>query len=574
MQEWVDTLRLKLREMKILSPKENLYSKLPEIRPPLLPTRDPTRDPLPATPPVPAAIVPGVIVNTTQTSRTTALPVATTASSTTMHVTSAYQSTESVTSNAEAIERSQHRRTTPPSRNTIENESDNNNDDSFVIETPASTTTASLSSTSNTLSQNLIKMLYPLPNFSHPINDLSILPNESGSGSDESFISDSQTVENVIEPNDDDNPDDSVHSLARTFAANVLFDANTSSSSKRSQNVACSSNAATQSSCVVVPNNRTNDDTISVDSSVYGIYPTPEPIVIPRPQTSRGSAAKSKKSEPVDTQTKDASGDAATTNITIIQVSSASVKEKLNVQNECAEKPETNYMNNVQIIPSNYSPAEQNAVITVQVTSDANTPSQLNEPVVSVPTSANKSAVLATIPSDSHDEVKSARQFGAVTNISIGEKQAFQQEQMHYEQVFITHTPSGASISTGNSEPSDILPKINRIKVDSALRSDDTDVRPSTSTSSTVTLSVAAAAASIADSSVSNSAAKSKETSKNRTVENNQENDALSARRPLLSRGVTEAVIMRPSRKDVNMLLNRITPQGNHVSVIIIFFLV
>lgn len=59
MLEWVETLRSKLREMKILSPKENLYSKLPEFRPPLLPTRDPT-SPLPAPPPVPAAIVPGV----------------------------------------------------------------------------------------------------------------------------------------------------------------------------------------------------------------------------------------------------------------------------------------------------------------------------------------------------------------------------------------------------------------------------------------------------------------------------------------------------------------------------------
>ncbi|XP_029715816.1 serine-rich adhesin for platelets [Aedes albopictus] len=59
MQEWVDSLRSKLREMKLLSPKENLYSKLPEVRPPLAPTRDPT-SPLPATPPVPAAIVPGI----------------------------------------------------------------------------------------------------------------------------------------------------------------------------------------------------------------------------------------------------------------------------------------------------------------------------------------------------------------------------------------------------------------------------------------------------------------------------------------------------------------------------------
>ncbi|XP_016976617.1 mucin-4 [Drosophila rhopaloa] len=59
MQEWVETLRSKLREMKILSPRENLYTKLPEVRAPLLPTRDPT-SPLPPPPPVPAALVPGM----------------------------------------------------------------------------------------------------------------------------------------------------------------------------------------------------------------------------------------------------------------------------------------------------------------------------------------------------------------------------------------------------------------------------------------------------------------------------------------------------------------------------------
>lgn len=59
MKEWVECLRQKLREMKIMSPKENLYTKLPEFRPPLLPTRDPT-SPLPNIPPVPAAIVPGI----------------------------------------------------------------------------------------------------------------------------------------------------------------------------------------------------------------------------------------------------------------------------------------------------------------------------------------------------------------------------------------------------------------------------------------------------------------------------------------------------------------------------------
>lgn len=76
MQQWVDTLRSKLREMKILSPKDNLYSKLPEARLPLLPTRDPT-SPLPAPPPVPAALVPGVerihLTTSIQTNTTTTL---------------------------------------------------------------------------------------------------------------------------------------------------------------------------------------------------------------------------------------------------------------------------------------------------------------------------------------------------------------------------------------------------------------------------------------------------------------------------------------------------------------------
>lgn len=76
MQQWVDTLRSKLREMKILSPKDNLYSKLPEARLPLLPTRDPM-SPLPAPPPVPAALVPGVeriyLTTSIQTNTTTTL---------------------------------------------------------------------------------------------------------------------------------------------------------------------------------------------------------------------------------------------------------------------------------------------------------------------------------------------------------------------------------------------------------------------------------------------------------------------------------------------------------------------
>lgn len=60
MIDWVETLRRKLLEMRILSPKENVYSKLPVTKNvTLLPTRDPT-SPLPLPPTEPAAIVPGV----------------------------------------------------------------------------------------------------------------------------------------------------------------------------------------------------------------------------------------------------------------------------------------------------------------------------------------------------------------------------------------------------------------------------------------------------------------------------------------------------------------------------------
>lgn len=59
MMEWVDTIRNKLRELKILSPKENLYSKMPEQKQPLLPTRDPN-SPLPLPPDGPSTLLPGV----------------------------------------------------------------------------------------------------------------------------------------------------------------------------------------------------------------------------------------------------------------------------------------------------------------------------------------------------------------------------------------------------------------------------------------------------------------------------------------------------------------------------------
>ncbi|XP_030369538.1 mucin-5AC [Scaptodrosophila lebanonensis] len=153
MQEWVETLRSKLREMKILSPRENLYTKLPEVRAPLLPTRDPT-SPLPAPPPVPAAIVPGVervVVamhqnpnNHEQTSRTSS-----TAESTTNTTTSNHSSNSSVSSSITTTT-------------------------SAIAATVASapTTMPHPAAMSNTLTQNLLNMLSdPISTYSEQINE-------------------------------------------------------------------------------------------------------------------------------------------------------------------------------------------------------------------------------------------------------------------------------------------------------------------------------------------------------------------------------------------------------------------
>lgn len=61
MMDWVQGLDTKLRELHVLAPKENVYTKPPECRPPLLPTRDPN-SPLPPPPLVNLStnILPGV----------------------------------------------------------------------------------------------------------------------------------------------------------------------------------------------------------------------------------------------------------------------------------------------------------------------------------------------------------------------------------------------------------------------------------------------------------------------------------------------------------------------------------
>lgn len=253
MQEWVDTLRQKLREMKILSPKENLYSKLPEIRAPLLPTRDPT-SPLPAPPPVPAALVPGIERLPTSSSSTATPPTtqaATTSSSSSINVapsTTRLEPSDVVPNITANTSQSQH----PPSTTSIVT-------NSALLPSSSggsSSATPAPPAMSNTLTQNLINMLSnPVLAYNNQVSNISsdassvsledsffcedddemagvaafpvagpsgvVATKETCSGS-ESTSSSSKVKKELFQGTSNDGM-----SLAKTFSNNVLADPNT-----------------------------------------------------------------------------------------------------------------------------------------------------------------------------------------------------------------------------------------------------------------------------------------------------------------------------------------------------------
>lgn len=250
MQEWIDTLRLKLREMKILSPNENLYSKLPEVRPPLLPTRDPM-SPLPATPPVPAAIVPGVervVASTSQSARQ-------------MPSLSATPPIEPLTDSGEIAAMQLAASTSSDASTTI---------------------TASIPSTSmsNTLTHNLIKMLSdPVSTYNDQVNSTYGTDSEASFDASATNDADEGAAVNELPAQNAKvrtKMTESVPSLATTFVNNVLADPNT-----------CGASTSGLSSYVSSANREArptenDNETSSLDSISSLIGATPEPIVIPR----------------------------------------------------------------------------------------------------------------------------------------------------------------------------------------------------------------------------------------------------------------------------------------------------
>lgn len=316
MREWVSTLRSKLREMKIISPKENLYSRLPEVKLPLLPTRDPM-SPLPAPPPVPAAIVPGIEPLPQSTSLNGSNGVASSSSAQPQH---------SLQENSAPVNDTQRTTSSPQPPSDAHPPAV-----SLPISSPCS-------AMSNTLTQNLLNMLSdPIVNLT---NRLAQEGGDSCGSSPQSFLdrpSTSKKSEVQSRPLIDTDSDASsssyssssgtsskVNSLARTFTNNVLND---------TQNI-------TRRKTVITRDESTESSTQSLGDK------TPPPLVIPRPQTTLPVVVSDQKpssdGENVNPPT--------TTNITIIQLSDpVALAPSSPTVSAAAAEDKTSFMANIEV---------------------------------------------------------------------------------------------------------------------------------------------------------------------------------------------------------------------------------
>lgn len=158
MLEWVNILRSKLREMKILSPKENIYTKPPEVKPILLATRDPM-SPLPATPPVPACIIPGIDLPSAAATTSSSVALANLEPDESQNNSTITQITQ-ITDNAEPSLNNnvEYREETEPGVSTI-NTYLNQAAEYELNDQPTLTIPVFTMSTSNTSTQNIINLL-------------------------------------------------------------------------------------------------------------------------------------------------------------------------------------------------------------------------------------------------------------------------------------------------------------------------------------------------------------------------------------------------------------------------------
>ncbi|KAL5285489.1 hypothetical protein ACFFRR_007291 [Megaselia abdita] len=455
MKEWVDTLRQKLREMRILSPKENLYTKLPEFRPPLLPTRDPT-SPLPRPPPVPAAIVPGI---------------------------------EPVPS--------------PPQESSPEPE--NSPDEELP--------TQSSFAMSNTLSQNYLNMV------NNPISVYSIQVESDRETAEDSAVISEESPYKILRVNAQNN--------ALSPRNSIRVDVSLESEQSNFEDVII---------CNDGEGNRINDNHGNIRLTNFAEL-----------------AADKLKAE--------AQEDCSSTNITIIQVSNSVQQQNVNEPETFSTYPECSpstsftlrdndeYKSNVQIIPS-FSDNGNNSKITMNDNNGNNKISKVkveNDDLVESSDSP-KTIILSTgitniaITNDSESSQKST-----VSQVTVVPSNA---QDVHYEKVFL-------ATSTGQFSEQNI-----QLTRKSPLRNSN-----SVTTATTIHPTTAPSTSKIT------SPARCKHTGKPTQSQNHQHtkkssNSAQQAGRenispagngrPVLTRGLTEAVITsRPSRIDLNRINSR-----------------
>lgn len=338
---------------------------------------------------------------------------------------------------------------------------------------------------------------------------------------------------------------------------------------------------------------------------------------IHRPQTVKSSSRESKRNkqqqqrQPTPTAPTESNNDEVTTNITIIQVSSPLHTRKTKDMPEISIEDDTNYKSNVQIIPSNFNPPTAPAV-------DSNTTTDPTVTTVQVSTSStattygkivkkNTSASKAVSVNNGNGSANSmllvgnetvsnemttfetpsatVRNYGPITNVPINAEKPVVSSttQLHYEQVFVTPpATSSPKIGDGPNGPSSPIfgfgnkskkpashseIHINRINLSkNEIEIIGTSGGASTSVTS-VTVSVASTSGQKPRLTTQTQPSAVRSIEKAPSIQDvPRENAAITSvtalSRPLLTRGVTEAVIQRPSRQ----LVSRGKTKPQHVS--------
>uniref|UniRef100_A0A1A9W1A3 PH domain-containing protein n=1 Tax=Glossina brevipalpis TaxID=37001 RepID=A0A1A9W1A3_9MUSC len=332
MQEWVETLRSKLREMKILSPRENLYTKLPEVRAPLLPTRDPT-SPLPAPPPVPAALVPGVErippqsaqhqINTLLDANSNENANISLRNGNSVHSTISDLAITSFPTSVVQTTTTTTTTTTTVTNTTNSSTASNVNSICYTTtNTSVTSTTSPFTSMSNTLTQNLLNMLSdPISAYSEQINDAVSSSSSLADDADDIALSNSIDKElnlslRNLRLNESSTDDDSIGPLLRKPSEsndNSCVNNRAAEKSKRIPNYQSSKASSSQKSVLescdhhhnniqaIIPNNKGNNNIteLEINADVENLVSS---LILKEPVSSSSVSD-------------------AKTNITIIQVS-------------------------------------------------------------------------------------------------------------------------------------------------------------------------------------------------------------------------------------------------------------